>query len=163
MNNPVAAERPPLAEPKTECSPICSVVTHYISMTPELSTPHQSYIPSQGISFEWVESNSGQRLNMAHANGYGAVNNSSATSGSRTDSHANGPANEEQPLLLHPASKRRFNKHMMVNVHRDWADVVLCFCYIITGLLDSASISTWGSFVSMQTGLCRIISPKRVK
>jgi uncharacterized membrane protein YoaK (UPF0700 family) len=41
---------------------------------------------------------------------------------------------------------------MMVNVHRDWADLVLLMCYIITGLLDSASISTWGSFVSMQTG-----------
>lgn len=41
---------------------------------------------------------------------------------------------------------------MMVNVQRDWADIVLLLCYIITGLLDSAAISTWGSFVSMQTG-----------
>lgn len=47
---------------------------------------------------------------------------------------------------------------MMVNVHRDWADVVLLMCYIITGLLDSASISTWGSFVSMQTGSFKINS-----
>ncbi|KAF3765638.1 hypothetical protein M406DRAFT_28495, partial [Cryphonectria parasitica EP155] len=37
-------------------------------------------------------------------------------------------------------------------IRRDWADIVLIFCYIITGLLDSASISIWGSFVSMQTG-----------
>ena len=41
---------------------------------------------------------------------------------------------------------------MAVNVNRDWADVVLLLCYIITGLLDSSSISIWGSFVSMQTG-----------
>lgn len=41
---------------------------------------------------------------------------------------------------------------MNANVSRDWADVVLILCYIITGLLDSASIATWGSFVSMQTG-----------
>lgn len=41
---------------------------------------------------------------------------------------------------------------MVVNVNRDWADVVLLLCYMITGLLDSSSISIWGSFVSMQTG-----------
>jgi hypothetical protein len=109
----------------------------------------------------WEESNSRQRLNMAHATGYGVLNNPTTANGSRTSSHANEPANEEQPLLSHPGSKRRFNKHMMINVHRDWADVVLCFCYIITGLLDSASISTWGSFVSMQTGLCRNVSAQR--
>jgi len=40
----------------------------------------------------------------------------------------------------------------MVDIKRDWADVVLILCYVITGLLDSASISVWGSFVSMQTG-----------
>ncbi|ORY65759.1 uncharacterized protein BCR38DRAFT_339037 [Pseudomassariella vexata] len=66
---------------------------------------------------------------------------------------ANRAGNEEQPLLGQPAaSKKGWRKKMMVNVHRDWADVVLVLCYIITGLLDSASISTWGSFVSMQTG-----------
>jgi uncharacterized membrane protein YoaK (UPF0700 family) len=53
-----------------------------------------------------------------------------------------------------PVSKLGFKQIMMVNVHRDWADVVLLLCYIITGLLDSAAISTWGSFVSMQTGSC---------
>ncbi|ROT38123.1 hypothetical protein SODALDRAFT_333895 [Sodiomyces alkalinus F11] len=41
---------------------------------------------------------------------------------------------------------------MSAQVRRDWADTVLLACYIITGLLDSASISTWGAFVSMQTG-----------
>lgn len=40
----------------------------------------------------------------------------------------------------------------MADVRRDRADLVLLFCYLITGLLDSASISIWGSFVSMQTG-----------
>lgn len=41
---------------------------------------------------------------------------------------------------------------MVAEVSRDWADIVLILCYLITGLLDSASISVWGSFVSMQTG-----------
>lgn len=31
-------------------------------------------------------------------------------------------------------------------------DLVLLFCYIITGLLDSSAVFIWGSFVSMQTG-----------
>jgi hypothetical protein len=44
---------------------------------------------------------------------------------------------------------------MMVEVSRDRADVVLILCYLVTGLLDSASISIWGSFVSMQTGKVR--------
>ncbi len=41
---------------------------------------------------------------------------------------------------------------MTADVRRKRADVVLLLCYVITGLLDSASISAWGSFVSMQTG-----------
>ena len=38
------------------------------------------------------------------------------------------------------------------NVNRNWADVVLILCYVITGLLDSSAVFIWGSFVSMQTG-----------
>ncbi|KAL3419312.1 hypothetical protein PVAG01_09534 [Phlyctema vagabunda] len=85
---------------------------------------------------------------MATSNGYGAVNNSSTGSRSPT----RGTADEEQPLLGHPTSKSSWRKNLRVDVRRDWADVVLLLCYVITGLLDSASISTWGSFVSMQTG-----------
>jgi len=85
---------------------------------------------------------------MASSNGYGAVSTTSNGNGNgihpRTD--------EEQPLLRHADSKYGWRKMLMANVHRDWADVVLLLCYIITGLLDSAAISTWGSFVSMQTG-----------
>jgi len=83
---------------------------------------------------------------MAATNGYNTANNSS--------SHAVvGPSSdEEQSLLGHPIKISSWRKNLSVNIHRDWADVVLLACYIITGLLDSASISTWGSFVSMQTG-----------
>lgn len=42
--------------------------------------------------------------------------------------------------------------HLSSEIRRDWTDAVLLLCYIITGLLDSASNSIWGSFVSMQTG-----------
>jgi len=82
------------------------------------------------------------------SNRYGALSNSTAVNGTDT----RGSADEEQPLLGHPVSKSGWREKLMVEVHRDWADMVLLMCYIITGLLDSASISTWGSFVSMQTG-----------
>lgn len=41
---------------------------------------------------------------------------------------------------------------MAADVSKSWADLVLLFCYIITGLLDSSAVFIWGSFVSMQTG-----------
>ena len=86
---------------------------------------------------------------MASTNGYGAVGTSGP--GNTTT------ADEEQPLLRSrkPLPKfvvGRLRKRLMVDIKRDWADVVLILCYVITGLLDSASISVWGSFVSMQTG-----------
>lgn len=64
-------------------------------------------------------------------------------------------ADEEQPLLGQPSSRKTpwWRRKLMVNIRRDWADVVLLLCYTITGLLDSAAINTWGSFVSMQTGV----------
>lgn len=98
---------------------------------------------------------------MGPSNGYGAVGNS--TTGNTANGQ--GAADEEQSLLGHQISKSTWRQNIMVNVHRDWADVVLLLCYIITGLLDSASISTWGSFVSMQTGslnttLCYHIKPR---
>lgn len=62
-------------------------------------------------------------------------------------------SDEEQPLLGHSQSTPNWRSKLMVNVSRDWADLVLILCYAVTGLLDSASISTWGSFVSMQTGI----------
>lgn len=73
---------------------------------------------------------------------------------------ANGrPADEETPLLGRPRKtaqdSRRLEKlkrYMGENVSKDWADSVLLFCYIITGLLDSSAVFIWGSFVSMQTG-----------
>ncbi|KAK1453299.1 hypothetical protein CPAR01_07858 [Colletotrichum paranaense] len=84
---------------------------------------------------------------------YGSVTNSAPVVNG--DSHAH--ADEEQPLLgggggaRKPASKS-LRKKLTTDVQRDWADLVLLACYIITGLLDSSSISIWGSFVSMQTG-----------
>lgn len=73
---------------------------------------------------------------------------------------ANGRNGEQQPLLGRPngssplssSEPSLFKRRMCANVSRGWADVVLIFCYVITGLLDSAAINTWGSFVSMQTG-----------
>ncbi|RWA10271.1 hypothetical protein EKO27_g4824 [Xylaria grammica] len=79
------------------------------------------------------------------SNGYGAVNGSGRS--------ATTPRDEEQPLLIGDRSlKSGWRRYMIADVNRDWTDSILLACYIVTGLLDSASISTWGSFVSMQTG-----------
>lgn len=83
--------------------------------------------------------------------GYGSVANSVPVING--DSRASADE-EQQPLLGRggkPASKS-LRKRLTADVKRDWADLVLLACYTITGLLDSSSISIWGSFVSMQTG-----------
>ncbi|KJZ76101.1 hypothetical protein HIM_04557 [Hirsutella minnesotensis 3608] len=56
------------------------------------------------------------------------------------------PSSASPPLLA--GARRRLN----AEVSRSWADVVLLLCYVVTGLLDSASTQVWGAFVSMQTG-----------
>ncbi|KAH6986383.1 hypothetical protein BKA56DRAFT_580378 [Ilyonectria sp. MPI-CAGE-AT-0026] len=83
------------------------------------------------------------------SNSYGTVNNSIGDD-AITDDGQNG---QNAPLLgRKPEPKSWWRRRMAVDVRRDWSDVVLLACYIITGILDSASISTWGAFVSMQTG-----------
>jgi hypothetical protein len=80
-----------------------------------------------------------------------------STLGSATDSLRRA-ADEETPLLGRAGKSSdgtrsaRLRRHMTVNVSKRWADIVLLFCYIITGLLDSSAVFIWGSFVSMQTG-----------
>ncbi|KAI9172192.1 hypothetical protein HJFPF1_01685 [Paramyrothecium foliicola] len=64
-------------------------------------------------------------------------------------------ADVEQPLLRKPeppSSIAAIMKNLRAEVSRDWADLVLLLCYVVTGLLDSSSIQAWGAFVSMQTG-----------
>lgn len=80
------------------------------------------------------------------SNGYGAANGSGRHSGIIDDE-------EQQPLLGGRSTKSKWRNEMMTDIDRDYADIILLACYVVTGLLDSASISTWGSFVSMQTGL----------
>jgi uncharacterized membrane protein YoaK (UPF0700 family) len=83
-------------------------------------------------------------MSSHRSNGYGATNGSGRHSGVIGD--------EEQPLLGGRSTKSKWRNAMMTDIDRDWADTILLACYVVTGLLDSASISTWGSFVSMQTG-----------
>ncbi|PHH93399.1 hypothetical protein CDD83_3712 [Cordyceps sp. RAO-2017] len=56
------------------------------------------------------------------------------------------PASSSKALLA------RWRRRMTAEVSRSWADLVLLLCYVVTGLLDSASTQVWGAFVSMQTG-----------
>ncbi|EHK39907.1 uncharacterized protein TrAtP1_005920 [Trichoderma atroviride] len=76
------------------------------------------------------------------------------TNGSSVANGASG--DEEQPLLRSKPVPRsvvsRLRKQMTAEVSRSWADIVLLLCYVVTGLLDSASTQVWGAFVSMQTG-----------
>jgi len=70
---------------------------------------------------------------------------------------------EQSPLLGSPGEQSashatlfcpapRLKKHFLANVAKNRADLVLLYCYIIVGLLDSSAVFIWGSFVSMQTG-----------
>ncbi|KAG9258207.1 uncharacterized protein F5Z01DRAFT_670857 [Emericellopsis atlantica] len=66
---------------------------------------------------------------------------------------------EQQPLLGGNGTKApstslvaRCRKVLNAEINRSWADLVLLLCYVVTGLLDSASTLVWGAFVSMQTG-----------
>ena len=62
---------------------------------------------------------------------------------------------EEAPLLgrvVNSSESSHLSRHFKQDVSRNWADAVLLFGYIITGLLDSSAVFIWGSFVSMQTG-----------
>ncbi|KAI2786136.1 hypothetical protein POX_h09904 [Penicillium oxalicum] len=47
---------------------------------------------------------------------------------------------------------RGFVHHLRDEIDPGRGDLLLLFCYIITGLLDSSAVFIWGSFVSMQTG-----------
>jgi hypothetical protein len=85
---------------------------------------------------------------MAFRTGYGTV---------AQDSPAPSDVDAERAALLQTSSSKntfisRSAEYLIVNVTKSWGDVALLGCYIITGLLDSSSIMTWGSFVSMQTG-----------
>ncbi|ODA79356.2 hypothetical protein RJ55_04949 [Drechmeria coniospora] len=64
-------------------------------------------------------------------------------------------ANQAEPLLgrSRPRSVAGgWHKRMTADISRSRADLVLLLCYVVTGLLDSASVQVWGAFVSMQTG-----------
>lgn len=68
-------------------------------------------------------------------------------------------SDEETPLLgAAPGKSSALREHLAADVSKRWADVVLLFCYVITGLLDSSAVFIWGSFVSMQTGGQRLAS-----
>ncbi|KAJ5125025.1 uncharacterized protein N7515_008850 [Penicillium bovifimosum] len=62
---------------------------------------------------------------------------------------------ETDPLLGNDtpnAQPSRLTKYLREEITPAHGDLVLLFCYIITGLLDSSAVFIWGSFVSMQTG-----------
>lgn len=66
------------------------------------------------------------------------------------------PSDEEHASLLSttqtPSLSTRLQTHLTTPISTTWTDIPLLSCYLITGLLDSSATSTWGAFVSMQTG-----------
>jgi hypothetical protein len=92
---------------------------------------------------------------MSNQVGYGSTGHASSRGGVLRNGHRGG--DEEQPLLgmnkpTGSSFMARTRKVMGAEVSRSWADLVLLMCYVVTGLLDSASTQVWGAFVSMQTG-----------
>lgn len=65
-------------------------------------------------------------------------------------------SHETEPLLengrISPRSHRSLSHYLKQTLDPRHGDLLLLFCYIITGLLDSSAVFIWGSFVSMQTG-----------
>ncbi|KAF3391381.1 hypothetical protein F1880_007938 [Penicillium rolfsii] len=65
---------------------------------------------------------------------------------------------ESEPLLgtrhsrPHSTRSQRLSRYFRDELDPRRGDLLLLFCYIITGLLDSSAVFIWGSFVSMQTG-----------
>ncbi|KAF4275992.1 hypothetical protein CNMCM8812_007120 [Aspergillus fumigatus] len=62
----------------------------------------------------------------------------------------------ETDWLLHPGNNtpsptksraRRFAAHLTTEINPHYGDILLIFCYIITGLLDSSAVFIWGSFI----------------
>lgn len=51
-----------------------------------------------------------------------------------------------------PARPRHLSRYLQQELDPARGDLLLLFCYVITGLLDSSAVFIWGSFVSMQTG-----------
>ena len=66
------------------------------------------------------------------------------------------PTYETDSLLGNTNQPRRtsgnLTQYLRTEVDRSRGDIVLLLCYVITGILDSAAVFIWGSFVSMQTG-----------
>lgn len=87
------------------------------------------------------------------ARNYGAVSDGDHAASNGLLNHAD---MERAALLTKDHNQRpivaRLREHFSRDIRKDWGDLVLLFCYVITGLLDSSSVQVWGSFVSMQTG-----------
>ncbi|KAK0293743.1 hypothetical protein LTR35_000349 [Friedmanniomyces endolithicus] len=91
---------------------------------------------------------------MAPNDSYGTLSRSDRAENGL--SNGNGAGGEHGALLGKSNDENSFmersRRHMSADVNKQYGDLVLLFCYIITGLLDSSSVQVWGSFVSMQTG-----------
>lgn len=51
-----------------------------------------------------------------------------------------------------PPQPRKLSRYFCNELDPRRGNLALLFCYMITGLLDSSAVFTWGTFVSMQTG-----------
>ena len=98
---------------------------------------------------------------MPPSSGYGAIHGSERQMNANGGGGSGGDDDEAQPLLGSPPKVSYWRRRIMADVRREHADLILILCYVITGLLDSASISAWGSFVSMQTGMFHHSREKR--
>ncbi|KAE8357198.1 hypothetical protein BDV27DRAFT_151511 [Aspergillus caelatus] len=67
--------------------------------------------------------------------------------------HSYVPGNDaDSNTPLQKYRRHRLINHLISDINPKHGDLILLFCYVITGLLDSSAVFVWGSFVSMQTG-----------
>ncbi|KAF7617414.1 hypothetical protein AFLA_000030, partial [Aspergillus flavus NRRL3357] len=59
---------------------------------------------------------------------------------------------DDSSTPLQKYCRHRLISHLTSDINPNHGDLILLFCYVITGLLDSSAVFVWGSFVSMQTG-----------
>ena len=59
---------------------------------------------------------------------------------------------DDSSTPLQKYRRHRLISHLTSDINPNHGDLILLFCYVITGLLDSSAVFVWGSFVSMQTG-----------
>ena len=56
--------------------------------------------------------------------------------------------------------RQSMSRYFQARINTEWTDVLLIICGFVSGLVDGLSFNAWGSFSSMQTGMCFIFQDR---